>query len=153
MMPYSFHRDAIFVSSATADVAGFDVVAARVTLLERDGLWHRSEDAKDGEAPAARPRPAGVRVDVIELADLRGLEVESRAERRKVLSRPRHVPPEVTTMVISATRRRRGPRRRSHPMAASPVHRLHEWFLLGINTSWLLRRVCVCLACVLVSLG
>jgi hypothetical protein len=25
--------------------------------------------------------------------------------------------------------------------------------LLGINTSWLFRGVCVCLACVLVSLG
>ena len=52
----------------------FDAVGAGVTLLGRDGLWHRSEDAnKDGEAPAAMPRPAGVRVDVIELADLRGL--------------------------------------------------------------------------------
>jgi len=59
---------------ATADVAGFHAVGAGVTLLGRDGLWHRSEDAnKDGEAPAAMPRPAGVRVDVIELADLRGL--------------------------------------------------------------------------------
>ena len=50
------------------------LLAAGVTLLERDGLRHRSEDAnKDGEAPTAMPRPAGVRVDVIELADLRGL--------------------------------------------------------------------------------
>ena len=56
--------------------ASFDAAAASLTVLGLGELRRCcSEDAKDGEAPATRPRPADFRIDVIELANLRRLGV------------------------------------------------------------------------------